>query len=238
MDPITLASAIFSASQVAKPLAEKGAKLIDSLLGEPCRVAGNLLADQIYYWQWLNRVKIAARAKEIMDQNGVAARVVPKGFLLPLVDEAGNVEEPQLQELFAQLMANGVADDAAQRRQFVGTLKLLSADDARFFLDLAAKGERDWYRFSGQDSAEDERAGRLSSLGLLEPVVWAQLEKNVNATTFFAAGGNISAQVATPRFESPREFAVRLFRPGAKVTLFGFQFFNAISPRCKSEVGR
>lgn len=43
-------------------------KLIEALLGEPFRIAGDALADHVRMWQWKNRLRIVERAGEIMWQ--------------------------------------------------------------------------------------------------------------------------------------------------------------------------
>src|SRR5688500_1372987 len=93
------------ASGMAKPLLDTGAKLIENLLGKPCSVAGEMLSDQLYFWQWKNRISIAAKAKAMLDNNKIAERVVPPTFLLPLLEAAGNVEDESLQDLWAKLLA-------------------------------------------------------------------------------------------------------------------------------------
>jgi hypothetical protein len=90
-----------------------------------------MLSDQIYAWQWLNRVRIAARASEIMNREGVAPRVVPPGFLLPLLEAAGNVEEPALQEMWAALLASGAASEDHCHPGFIRSLQQFSTLDAK-----------------------------------------------------------------------------------------------------------
>lgn len=46
----------------------------------------------------MNRVRIAARVQEFLDEKKIPPRVLPKGFLLPLIEAAGNVEDPDLQD--------------------------------------------------------------------------------------------------------------------------------------------
>lgn len=83
-DPITtLGEALKSSADAIKPMVETGARLLENLLGEPLKVSGQLMADRIYYQQWLNRATIAARAKKKMERDRIAAKVVPPGFLLP-----------------------------------------------------------------------------------------------------------------------------------------------------------
>jgi len=77
----TAATIIGGALTVAKPIVETGCKLVESLLGEPCKVAGSMLADQVYAWQWTNRINIAHRAQQIMDKTGSLPRFCPLAFL-------------------------------------------------------------------------------------------------------------------------------------------------------------
>jgi hypothetical protein len=137
-DPITrLGEAVKSSAEAVKPLMETGAKLLESLLGEPCKVSGQLLSDQIYWWQWRNRIRIGARAKQIMETRRIATKVVPSGFLLPLLDASGNVEQAELQELWANLIASAVEDSESAHPAFIETLKRMSIADARLLKRMA-----------------------------------------------------------------------------------------------------
>lgn len=132
----SVSEAISSLSGLAKPVVETGARLIESLLGKPCQVAGELVSEQLYAWQWANRCRIAAKAQAIMEKNGTAAKVLPKGFLLPLIEATGNVEDDDLQDLWAQLLASGAQDAEAQHPAFIETLRRMNAEDARSLREL------------------------------------------------------------------------------------------------------
>jgi hypothetical protein len=131
MSEMTTAAVIIGgAISVAKPVVETGCKLIESLLGEPCKIAGGMMADQIYCWQWENRVRAAHRAKELMDADRLAPKVLPPGFLIPLLEAAGNVDDPELQEMWARLLASAVASEKNQHPAFIHVLRELSRDEA------------------------------------------------------------------------------------------------------------
>jgi Abortive infection alpha len=130
-DMTTAAVILGGAVAIAKPAVETACKLIENLLGEPCKVAGGMIADQIYLWQWTNRIQIANRAKQILDEQQVAAAVVPPGFLIPLLDSAGNVDDPELQEMWARLLASTVVDIQNGHPAFINVLRALSRDEAR-----------------------------------------------------------------------------------------------------------
>lgn len=132
-DPTDLANVADKFADLAKPFAEEGARLLEGLLGHPCQVAGELLTDQIYWWQWRNRLRIAHKAKAILDSDGTSTKVVPPDFLLPLLEAAGNVEDTSLQDLWANLLAEGVRHETARHPAFVRTLQQMNGTDAATF---------------------------------------------------------------------------------------------------------
>lgn len=131
MDNATTLALIGAATALGKPIVDTACTLIKDLLGRSCKVAGGMLADEVYAFQWTNRIRIAHWAKQIMDQEGIASRVLPKGFLLPLLEAAGNVEDPTLQEMWARLISSGVKDDTSQHPTFIEILRQLTPDEAK-----------------------------------------------------------------------------------------------------------
>lgn len=233
-EDMTTAAAIMAAGLgVAKPIVETGCTLLENLLGQPAKVAGGMLADSLYAWRWENRVKVAHRAKQIMERDGVAARVVPKGFLLPLVEAAGNVEDPDLQEMWAQLLASGVADDENQHPMFVDTLRRLNRSDALYLKKLIDRSQSHAYRSAmttimgpatGSAGARrnfpysarpDKEVARLQSIGVLAPVLVANKPPLGPDTT----GMNISAR-------------------GTEISAYGWQFIRAVMPDPKKDGSR
>jgi len=158
---------------------ETGCELIKSLLGEPFKVAGGMLADQVYAWRWRNRIRIAKRAEEIMAEEEIPARVLPPGFLLPLLDAAGDVEDPDLQQMWARLLASGVREDRHQHPMLVDTLRRMSREDAEFLVSVVKQALREERENQGSSHfpphfvvspdhpAKVSCAGRLLTLGLI-----------------------------------------------------------------------
>ncbi len=81
-------------------------------------------------WQWTNRIRMGHRADEIMKLDGIAPKVLPPGFLIPLLDAAGNVDDPELQQMWAQLLASSVSNTSHRHPAFVHVLRELSRDEA------------------------------------------------------------------------------------------------------------
>jgi hypothetical protein len=110
---------------------ETACNLIESLLGRPFEVAGATLADQVQTWQWRNRIRIAERAQAIMEQKGIAHRILPPDFLLPLIRECGDTSDETLQEAWARLLSEAVAHESLQHVGFIHTLRQLAPNDAK-----------------------------------------------------------------------------------------------------------
>lgn len=193
-DPIT--HAIAKATDLAKPVVETGCDLIARLLGKPCDVVGNMLADQVYAWQWRNRIRIADKAQKILREVNVNPHVLPPGFLLPLLVAAGNTEEESLQDMWANLLANAAHDVALQQRMYIYTLERLSPDDASVFGELAAEASAYGRTMSRKpwffDDSDDRAYGRLLAHGLLETVEPGQLPETVQ----YYFGGRSDIQIS------------------------------------------
>lgn len=60
--------------------------LIENLFGEPFKVAGDVLADQVRYWQWNNRLRIIEKAQAKLQERGLPPRPLKPEFFLPFVE--------------------------------------------------------------------------------------------------------------------------------------------------------
>jgi hypothetical protein len=122
---------------IAKPIVKTASNLIEKLAGRPCEIAGEMLADQLYMWQWQQRIRIFHRAEEVMKNEGIAARTIPSGFLIPLLNAVGSIEEDELQQLWSNLIASAAESNAACEASFIETLKGLSVREARLLRMVA-----------------------------------------------------------------------------------------------------
>jgi predicted transcriptional regulator len=105
--------------------------LIEALLGEPFKIAGDALADHVRLWQWKNRLRIVDRAEEIMRQRGIHRRAVNPDFLLPFIRDCGDTSAETLQEAWARLLSAAVEDDSNEHIALVNTLRNLTASDVQ-----------------------------------------------------------------------------------------------------------
>jgi hypothetical protein len=121
-------------------LSAAGAVLLCKVLGKPATVAGEMLADELYVWQWKRRLAACDEISRIAASRGITIRPLPMSFSTPFFEAVGNVEDPELVHLWAGLLVSAVEDDLARHPVFLRLLKDLNADDARILTKLALDG--------------------------------------------------------------------------------------------------
>jgi len=131
-----------TAGEVSKQAVEASARFFDATFGEPLRELGGLWADKIRFRRWINRTKMAAKAEAMLHAVGVEPGAIPLNLGVPLLESGSLVEDPSLQELWANLLAN-----AADPREvvkvspaFLGILRDLLPRQAKF-LEEVYKGQ-------------------------------------------------------------------------------------------------
>ncbi len=186
-----------------------GMALLKNLLDEPTKALGDTWADKIRIRRFIQQVSTADRAVKVLEERGLTASRIPAlNFLLPLLDGAGNAEEPELQELWAQLLANAVSSDDYQSPLFADRLKQMSGQEAKLLQGIAA------HAFPGSSSPaidpnvlvrlsrslSSKALDRLVALGILSYGYKSDrlgLETNMFMTPFgFQLCGALSLEVA------------------------------------------
>lgn len=114
--------------------------LIENLLGQPFKIAGDALSDQVRMWQWQNRLRIADKAKAIMEERRIEERQLHPDFLLPYIKDCGDASDETLQDAWARLLASAVEDEANEHIAFVNILKSMNGMDVRVLRAMIALG--------------------------------------------------------------------------------------------------
>ena len=114
-----------------------------------------------------------------MEKDSTAAKVLPKGFLLPLIEAAGNVEDDSLEDLWAQLLASGAKDATAQHPAFIDALRRMNVEDARVLKELA-QSYAPARMFALGQTPKDARGAieRLMALNLLERKAYPKYDRH------------------------------------------------------------
>jgi hypothetical protein len=237
MEDVTLAAAVYSGVQLAKPVVDSAVAMMEKLLGRPIKIASNLLSDEVYCWQTANRIRWANKVDAMLKGRNVPPKILPKGFLLPVIEAVGNVEDETLCDMWARLTANAVANDDAQHPMFIDALKQLNGKDAIAFDSLVkAGGVRSGFRADGRpDDSSKELDLRLTRCGLLDRIYEA------DASNLSRAMSSVSARLAGSNRVDPIRIQIDAARParvrstGTRVSGFGYQFHAAVSDRAADE---
>lgn len=119
-------------SELPKGLVQGAQAFLDRLLGPTVDETSQLLADKVRYRRFKNQVKIIAGARTVLADAGLEPRSVPLRTLIPLVEKASLEEDPGLQEMWSNLLANAATSDAREglHRLCVDVLSSISPREA------------------------------------------------------------------------------------------------------------
>ena len=172
IDPSVLSALITAGgtlgASLGKPLIEAALRRYERLSGKPLKVAGSLLDDDVYAWQTANRVQVAARIEQIMNEEAVPSRLLPNGFLLRAIEGASNVDDAVVRELWARLVVSAVKDDSAARPAYIETMKQIGPPEAHLLRKMVAGPELHVWDHRRPTPEDDAAAEVLLSLGVLE----------------------------------------------------------------------
>jgi Abortive infection alpha len=144
MEPVSASTALAVAKKGAVQALEKDARgFIKAVLGEPAKALGGLLTDKVNRRRHANLVKITADAKHKLVEAGLSPKEVPLTIIHPALEAASLEEDPQLQETWANLLANSAdpRDLDSVAPSFVVILKELRSREVRFLEALYSHAE-------------------------------------------------------------------------------------------------
>jgi hypothetical protein len=107
-------------------------KAIKPILGSAADEFGAAFADKVRFYRWKQQFKILDRANQFLKERGVEAKPIHLKVLLPLLDAASLEEEPELEEMWAKLLASASENNTEKSFYFVATeiLKNISSKEA------------------------------------------------------------------------------------------------------------
>ncbi len=104
---------------------------LSTLLGPATAEFGGWAGDLVRFMRWKWRVKMLGRAEEILKQAGLPAQEVPLHVLMPILDTGANEERPDMQERWANLLANAASRANDVPASFATVLSDLEPEEAR-----------------------------------------------------------------------------------------------------------
>ncbi len=164
-------------AKAADALAESGKEgarsFISAVLKAPGEALGGLFADLINERRHANLIKITGRSQERLSNAGVSAKEVPLSIIHPALQAASLEEEPDLQEIWANLLANAAdpRETTPLSPSFPAILKELSAREVRLLDTLFQEASDEVKRSRRPDPArvgftEAQLKSALSKAGL------------------------------------------------------------------------
>jgi hypothetical protein len=123
----------------------------DAVLLKPFGEIGGILSDTIGYWRLKNQVRLMLKAKSWLEEQRVDPGKVLPDIFVPILDEGSRVEDEQLSDMFASLLAAHL-DSKTQDRvhpSFPKVLAQLSPLDARAMVEFRKLASDKQYRSVG-----------------------------------------------------------------------------------------
>lgn len=113
-----------------KPFAD----LLQALLGPGAEEAGLLVRDYVSAFRIRKQIELLKRLRKIFDSAGIRPSRVPMKLLVPIFDSAAVEESSELQEIWANMLANAANPESpdAVAPSFPGILKEMRPADVKF----------------------------------------------------------------------------------------------------------
>jgi hypothetical protein len=135
LEPITTAIATKAATDITEVAKDSSKTFLSAVLHEPAEALGSLFGDKIRERRHANLIKIAARAQERLKAAGATPKQVPLSIIHPALEAASLEEDPDLQEMWATLLASA-ADPTNERaeatRSYLSVLRELTPNEVKF----------------------------------------------------------------------------------------------------------
>jgi hypothetical protein len=77
----------------------------DLVVKPPLEQLGDILSDTVGYWRLKNRINLLLKTKKFLEAKGISPEKSMPSVFVPLLEEAGNTDDPDISEMFARLLA-------------------------------------------------------------------------------------------------------------------------------------
>ena len=170
---------IAKAVQAVAKLGEKSLETSEKIGGffgqvfkEPATEVAGMITDKLRFVRWKRLVEMTDEVNHILDQRGVEeTRAVPPKLALPIFEESSLEEDPTLQSLWSNLLANAMDSTFGDEIRFAYTeiIKNLTSQDASLLRALYVTLEmRDRLDFQSASRFGITKEDICRSLGITE----------------------------------------------------------------------
>lgn len=133
-DLASLAPKIFTKAEEIEA-AKNAADFLDAYLGGALYNFGGIIGDTVSVWRFKNQVRLAQDAESYCKERGIDPVAAKLSVAVPLIEEAGKVDDEDLSDLFAHLLATSMDPEMQEiaHPAFIRIIRDLSPDEARLF---------------------------------------------------------------------------------------------------------
>lgn len=103
--------------------------LLDKLAGPAVEEIGLTLQDHVRMFRLKRQLRLFERVKHMLHEAGLDAGRVPLKLLQPIIENASQEEDDDLQDRWAALLANAAVSEKSVHPSFIEVLKQLSSSD-------------------------------------------------------------------------------------------------------------
>ena len=103
------------------------------IVGPALEQLGGMLTDTVGFWRLKNQVNLMLKAKKFLEAKRISPQKMLPSVFVPLLEEAGNTDDPDISEMFARLLATQLDPDRrpSVHPSFAKVLGQLSPLDAK-----------------------------------------------------------------------------------------------------------
>lgn len=125
-----------------KEAGETARHYMDKIVAGGLEQTGGIIADQIAFWRWKNKIEIVLKMKAFLESKGIAPRKALPAVVLPLLDAASLEEDPDMKARWEGLLTSAVIDPDSVPPSFPRILSELSPLEARMLDCVVERGEQ------------------------------------------------------------------------------------------------
>lgn len=86
-----------------------------------------ILSDQMKLWRWSNQIEIIKKAQAKIEASGLPKHQIPLKVLVPIIQNSSLEEDPNMQEKWANMLANAATGNVEVSPNYAAILNELSA---------------------------------------------------------------------------------------------------------------
>lgn len=124
------ANVVKAVGELGKPMAQVAADLLKNILGPASTEVGQMLSDNIAQWRARNVYHTLEIVHQQLTDAGMTPKVLPRSFVVKVIEAVKDVDDSELQQLFAQLLSTAAPTGNQPPRSIVALVESFDSEDA------------------------------------------------------------------------------------------------------------